>query len=131
MLLFDGDDGTFHWGDQIMYKNDISEDDGGAVRLLIAPIFSKKNAARTFVVYCCMAGIREHEIRVRVEHLQNGSNAIVIEGEGSERAGADNTVYEHRVFRGTFTLPGDVVIDSRSEHFHQGLLIVSFHKEQV
>ena len=112
-----------------MYKNDVSEDADGTVRLLVAPIFSRKNASRTFVVYCCMPGIKREDIRVRIEHLQNGSNVIVMEGEGSERPGADGTVYEHKVFRGTFALPEGVVIESRSEHFHEGLLMVSFGKK--
>jgi HSP20 family molecular chaperone IbpA len=111
-----------------MYKNDISEGEDGTVRLLVAPVFSKKNTSKTFVTYCCMAGIRRDEITVRVDHLQDGSDVVIIQGQGAERSGATGTVYEHKVFRGTFTLPKDVDIGSQSVHFHEGLLIVSFNK---
>jgi len=130
-MFLDGNDDTFHWGDQIMYKTSIFEGEDGTVRLWVAPSFSKLDTPKTFAVYCCMAGIRRDEITVRVDHLQNGSNVIVMEGQGAERPGAANTVYEHKVFRGTFTLPNNVDIGSRSEHFHEGLLMVSFSKVSI
>lgn len=114
-----------------MYKTSIFEGDDGIVRLWVAPSFGKIDTPGTFAAYCCMAGIRRDEITVRVDHLQNGSNVIVMEGRGAERSGANGTAYEHKVFRGTFTLPDGVIIESRSEHFHEGLLIVSFNKETV
>ena len=129
MFLFDDNDGSLHWGcDQIMHKNNIYEITEGRVSITVAPVFNMKNTPKICSVSCCVAGMRESEIQANVEHLQDGTDVLVIRGESEQRATGRGVVYQHAIFQRTFILPKDTDIESKSVYFHEGLLIVSFDK---
>ena len=130
MFLFDDNDGSLHWGnDQVMFKNTIYEITEGDVNIKIAPIFNIKSTDKTCVITLCAAGIKESEIEVRVEHLQDGSDVAVISGKSDGRGDGISVTYQHPRFQSTFTLSKNVNVGSMSKYFHCGLLIVSFDKK--
>ena len=124
-------DGTVQWGlDQVMMsRNEILETMDGHVSIDLAPVFNKKDTPRAFVVSGCVAGMRASEVQVRVDHLQDNTDVVVISGESSGRLTGAFTKYRHPCFQMSFTLPRDVCVENRTVQFDEGLLVVEFAKE--
>ena len=133
MFVFDMNNGSVEWGrDQVMMcKNEIMETMDGSVSIELAPVFNKKDTPKAFVVSCCAAGMRASEVQVRVEHLQDNTDVLVVSGEGGARQAAKFTKYRHPCFQMSFALPRDVCVDSRTVQFDEGLLVVEFKKQQL
>ena len=131
MFVFDMNDGSLQWGhDQVMTnKNELMETMDGEVSIDLAPVFNKKNTPKAFVISACVAGMRSSEVQVRVDHLQDSSNVVVISGESERRRAGEATAYRHRCFQMSFALPPDASADSKTVHFDEGFLVVEFKKD--
>ena len=131
MLLFDHGNDSLQWGlNQVMFMNQMVEDDDGSVHLERAPLFNCNwDAKKTFVVTCCVAGMHEDEIKTCMQHLENGSNVLVFSGESGVRSVGDGNTYVYKSFQRSICLPHNVQVESKTSLFCAGLLIVSFKKQ--
>jgi HSP20 family molecular chaperone IbpA len=75
------------------------------------------------------AGLLEFEITTRVDHLQNGDNILVVQGESQPRMINEKLTYVYKKFQKGFALPRNVMIDTKSHGFTNGILIISFQKQ--
>ena len=131
MLILSQDNESLQWGpNQVMHMNKILADEDGGVCIELTPLFNQNdNTGKTFVVTCCVAGMREDEIKAHVQHLQSGTNVLVFLGETAvSPAGEKGQTYVYKRFQKSVCLPRNVQADSMSSHFNGGLLVVSFEK---
>jgi HSP20 family molecular chaperone IbpA len=130
MLLFDHGNNSLQWGlNQVMFMKQMLEDDDGGVRIELTPLFNCNwDAQNSFVVTCCVAGMREDEINTRVQQLENGASALVFSGESGVRSVGTKNTYVFKSFQESICLPRTVQLDSMTSLFCDGLLVVTFQK---
>ncbi len=132
MISMNSDDMSLQWGpSQVVYMNTLHEDIGSAtVSFEPTPVFNQFTLEHQWVVSVIAAGMLQSEIDVQVEHLQDGGGILTIIGESQPRPMGENHLYAYKRFHKHVKIPRDVLADSKSSNFADGLLLICFRRSK-
>ena len=130
MICIDNDEMSLQWGpSQVVFMNALDEDEKGIIRLHPTPVFNLLTLKNKWVLSVSAAGLLQSELDIRVEHMQDGTNVLVITGESEPRKIGENQWYSYKRFQKNVRLPQNVIPDSKSSSFTDSLLLLTFDIE--
>jgi HSP20 family molecular chaperone IbpA len=131
MISMNSDDMSLQWGpSQVVYMNTLHEDtDSASVSFEPTPVFNQFTLKHKWIVSVVAAGMHQSEFDVQVDHLQDVGNILTIIGESQSRPIGENQFYTYKRFHKHVKIPRDVIPDSKSSNFADGLLLICFHRE--
>ena len=131
-MFIDFDEMSLQWGmHQVVFMNTVHNDgDTGSIRFEPTPTFNQYTLDRRWIVSVCAAGMLESEMDVRIEHLQDGVNVLVISGESKPRPIGEDRLYLYKRFQKSLRLPSDALPGSMVSSFASGLMLIMFDLER-
>jgi hypothetical protein len=90
-------------------------------------VFHQFTLKSRWVVSMCAAGMLQSEFDIRIEHLQDGVDLLVITGESQPRPIGEQQPYSYKLFQKNIRPPKDALIaGSKTSNFADGLLLIAF-----
>ena len=131
MIHIDSNEMSLQWGSsQVVHMNAFVEDpESRNICFESTPVFNQFTSNDKWTISISAAGLLESEINASLKHLQDGSDVLVITGESQPRPITETHTYLYKKFQKRIQLPRDVIADSKTSGFSNGILIVSFHRQ--
>lgn len=131
MIVIDSNEMSLEWNEsQIIYANQFVQDKNtGTICFESSPSFTVTGFEDSWNLSVNAAGLLECEITTRVDRLLNEENVLVVQGESQPRMINERLTYVYKKFQKAFALPPNVMIDTKSHGFSNGILIISFQKQ--